>query len=205
VDKEAWADSYRDLLARRLARADRLDDAAKYYRHKAVIDVAPKYIEARRQAIDGSTPLARAQGWYRAAQLEMSSGMELLGTERCPDYSEYEGSYGGACGQMTETAGELTTTDEIQRVKASAAAPDARFHYRSVAVSHLLQAAELLPKRSTIMSAVLCNGVAWLQQHNRSLNEELIKTVYRRYLQDGRVEPWTQNFGATCIEPDFQH
>jgi tetratricopeptide (TPR) repeat protein len=205
VDKEVWADSYRDLLARRLARANRFDEAMQYYRDRAVSLVAAKYVEARHQAVSGSTPLARAQGWYQVAQLEITSGMELLGTERCPDYSEYEGNYGSACDEMAEITGELTIPDEVDRVKSSAAAPDARFHYRSVAVAHLLQAAELLPKRSKLMSAVLCNGVAWLQRHNRSLNEDLIQAVYRRYRQDGRAEPWTQNFGATCVEPDFAH
>ena len=104
---------------------------------------------------------------------------------------------------MDEVAGDLTSGDEIKRVAATAVDPDVRFHYRTVAVKHLFVAADLLPRRSELLSSILCNGASWLEQHNRSYNEDLIKTVYIRYVKDGRVEPWAQNFGAKCPEPQF--
>lgn len=88
-------------------------------------------------------------------------------------------------------------------MRTSATAPDFRFHYRAVGVAHLLEAADHLPRRSVVLSAVLCNGAGWLHHHNWDYNKDLIQTIYQRYVKDGRVEPWAANFGATCPEPDF--
>jgi tetratricopeptide (TPR) repeat protein len=203
VDKEEWATKYRDLLARRLARADRIDESLSYYQMPEVKDVAALYADARREAPSGATRLAQARGWYEVSRLEMQSGMELLGTEQCPDYAEYGGGFGGPCAQTPDGVDELTSPDETTRVAASAANPDLRFHYRDVAIKHLFLAADRLPRRSSLLTAVLCNGVAWLQQHDRSYNDQLIKSVYQRYLKDGRSEPWTANFGSRCPQPDF--
>jgi hypothetical protein len=203
VDKESWAGKYRDLLARRLARADRLEESLSYYEMPEVKPLAGQYVAGRRQALTASDALTRAQAWYQVSRLEIQSGMELLGTERCPDYTEYQGGFAGPCGQMAETAGDLTSADELSRVAASAAEPDLSFHYRTIAVRHLFLAADALPRHSEVLSAVLCNGVGWLQRHNRSNNEELIQLVYGRYLKQGRPEPWTVNFGSRCPPPDF--
>jgi hypothetical protein len=53
------------------------------------------------------------------------------------------------------------------------------------------------------LSAVLCNGVWWLEEHGRSYNEELIQSLYQRYVREGRAAPWAKNFGTNCPDPDF--
>jgi hypothetical protein len=58
--------------------------------------------------------------------------------------------FGDACGQVPETAGELTSADEIRRVKASAADPVSRFHYCDTAVQHLFLASDNLPRRRDV-------------------------------------------------------
>lgn len=203
VDKEDWADRYRDLLARRLARVDRFDDAIPYYADQNVKSKATQYAEYRHQGKSAEPAIKKAEGFYNAAMLEFELGLELMGTEGCPDLAPYQGAFGAPCGQYPVDT-PYTTDDEKNRFDVSAAAPDKRFHYRSVSVKHLLLAADNLPRRSHVISAVLCNGVAWLQKHNRDDNEYLTKAVYQRYVRDGRSEPWAQNFGSNCPEPDFK-
>jgi hypothetical protein len=204
VDKETWANNYRDLLARRLVRANRVDEAVAYYVKPEVKAIATEFATKWHQAASANSEAERAAGWYGVSKLEVLSGMELLGSARCPDFSQYDGGFGGPCGSMEEVAGDLTSADEVKRVADSTIDPDVRFHYRTLAVTHLFVAADLLPRRSQILSSVLCNGASWLEQHNRSYNEDLIKTVYSRYVQDGRIEPWAKNFGAKCPDPGFQ-
>jgi hypothetical protein len=204
VDREAWARPYRDLLARRLARAGRVMEAIPYYDQEPTRAVAVSYAAKRHQAEAAPTPVAQAEGWFRSAQLEISSGMELTGSEQCPDFAEYQGAFGGPpCDPLESGPGSLVSEDEVARFQASATDPDVRYHYRTLAVRHLFAAADLLPRKSTILSVVLCNGASWLESRHRSDNEDLIKSVYRRYVKDGRSEPWAANFGANCPEPAF--
>jgi tetratricopeptide (TPR) repeat protein len=203
VDKETWANDYRDLLARRLVRENRVDEAVAYYAKPETKAVATEFAAKWHQASGANSKVEQAAGWYGVSKLEVISGMEILGSERCPDFAEYDGGFGGPCGNMEEAGGDLTSADEVKRVADSAIDPDVRFHYRTLAVKHLLTAADFLPRRSEILSSVLCNGASWLEQHNRSYNEDLIKAVFSRYVKDGRVEPWAQNFGARCPEPKF--
>ena len=204
VDKEAWANEYRDLLARRLVRVNRVDEAVAYYAKPETKTVAIEFADKWHQASGAHNKLEQAAGWYGVSKIEVLSGLEILGSEGCPDFAKYSGGFGGPCGDMKEAGGDLTSADEVMRVGNSAIDPDVRFHYRTLAVKHLMAAADLLPRRSEILSSVLCNGVSWLEQHNRSYNEDLINTVYSRYVKDGRAEPWAQNFGAKCPEPKFR-
>jgi cellulose synthase operon protein C len=203
VDKQEWANDYRDLLARRLMRSNRRDEALAYYTKPETKTLAREYADDWRDAHDGKTRAKRAAGWYGIAKLEVQSGMELLGSERCPDYAEYDGAFGAPCGHMEETSGDLTSQDEVARVTDSAIDPDVRFHYRALALDHIFAAADLLPRRSEILSSVLCNGASWLEDHNRSYNEDLIRSVYLRYVKDGRFETWAGNFGSKCPDPKF--
>jgi hypothetical protein len=203
IDKETWADRYRDLLARRLARSEHFDAAIAYYTNRDVKSKATQYAEYRHQAQDAESKMKKAEGFYNAALIEIELGMELRGTEGCPDIAPYQGGFGWPCASLPVDEVYMTD-DERKRYAASAADPNSRFHYRNTGVKHLLLAADNLPRQSHVISAILCNGVAWLQKHNRDYNEDLIKSVYKRYVRDGRSEPWAQNFGSNCPEPDFR-
>jgi hypothetical protein len=85
VDKEDWADRYRDLLARRLARVDRFDEAIPYYADQNVKSKATQYAEYRHQAKSAEPAIKKAEAFYNAAVLEFELGLQLLGTEGCPD------------------------------------------------------------------------------------------------------------------------
>ena len=203
VDKQNLGAPFRDLLARRLARAGRHSEALPYYESDSVRELAKKYLEYLQQAKQGENPQSRAAGWYGAARLEIESGMELRGAERCPDYREYDGSFGDSCG-LERSERDMVSNDELARLAANAIAPDIRFHYRLVGVEHLMKAADELPRRSATFDAVLCQGVHLLQQHGRAFNGDLIQEVYRRYVHEGRHETWATNFGSQCPEPVFE-
>lgn len=203
VDKQDLGPPFRDLLARRLTRAGREAEALVYYESDSVRDSARKYSEYLRQAQQGETPESRAAGWYGAARLEIESGMVLRGAEQCPDFTEFEGNFGDACG-VVDPPRDMMSDDELGRRAANAITPDRRFHYRQVGVQHLLKAADELPRHSATFDSVLCQGVHWLQQHGRTANEDLIQEVYSRYVHEGRVEPWAVDFGSHCPEPVFE-
>ena len=197
VDKESWAAKFGDLLARRLMRAERVDEAVKYYMSDDAKRVAPEYADAWHAATGGADRWIQAKGWYDVARLEIQWGMELSGSDGCPDDAGI-----GGCHKVPEPA-QLGSTDEAKRVASSATTPDFVFHYRAVGVDHLFKAAADLPRKSEVLTAVLCNGAGWLHHHNWDYNKELIQKIYQRYVKDGRLEPWARNFGATCPEPDF--
>lgn len=203
VDRESWAAPYRDLLARRLARVSRINGSVSYYGMPVTRALAANYAEQVHNTVAAHRKSDRAAAWYAIARLDVISGMELRGSEGCPDFSQESGAFGAACGTMEEVSGDYTTDNEIQRVVDSAINPDRRFHYRAIAVGHLFAAADLLPRHSEALTSVLCNGVSWLQQHGRSDNEDLIRLVYSRYLKDGRSASWTSDFGSSCPAPLF--
>jgi hypothetical protein len=178
-------------------RAERVTEAVNYYTNDAAKQIAPEYAEAWHAATAGADRLTQAKGWYDVARLEIEWGMELSGSEGCPDNQGFAG-----CHTVPEPA-QLGSKDEEKRVDSSTTEPDSAYHYRRVGINHLFKAAALLPRRSEVLTAVLCNGAGWLHHHNWDYNKELIQTIYQRYIKDGRSEPWAANFGTTCREPDF--
>ncbi|HVY24630.1 MAG TPA: hypothetical protein VG962_14880 [Steroidobacteraceae bacterium] len=202
VDQDSWGTKFRNLLARRLARDGRIHDAVQYYSNEVIENIAKEYENDLNAAKNGAKKADQAKGLYNAAKLEIFYGMALIGTERCPDFNEYDGSFGGSCDQGA-TADTYISDDESARVENNIAKPNNRFHYRDVAVNHLIAAADLMPKHSQVISAELCNGVNWLQSRGRSFNDERINILYQKYARDGRAEPWAKNFGKNCPEPDF--
>jgi cellulose synthase operon protein C len=210
VDHNDWAKSYRDLLARRLARSNRVSEAIAYYKEPEIKTAALQLADDQRR-VSSSSGAVMAAALYDQASLEISHGMELIGTERCPDFAEYGGGFGESCGLTAQddfqtqsgTPLELVTQEEIDRSSTAIPIPNVRFHYRDVAVDHLMSAADALPKHSMALSAMLCHGVGWLEEHGRSYNEDLIQRLYKRYVHEGRPAPWAKNFGAHCPDPDF--
>jgi hypothetical protein len=110
-------DNLRQLLARRLVRDGRVEEALAYFRTTATSasSRAPtmqraaksgRLAHARQGAVwPGARPwkarLARqhrAQGWYEAAVIARRQGMEIMGYEQGPDYAVYGGSYPGGAG-----------------------------------------------------------------------------------------------------------
>lgn len=205
----------RDLLARRLMRAGRYDDALAYFTDDKYREPAARYAAAVKHARDGwfwFDRVGRAEAWYRAATIARESGMEILGTEGQPDFYIWGGSFGRDPGHYdaqwnwipepptdVKLEGEWIGVDEADRLAASQPAHLSRFHYRQVAADHVMQAANFVPARSQAFAAMLCEGTGWLLDRE----PEAAQLLYRRYVDEGALVPFGADFGRDCPAPEF--
>lgn len=172
-DNESWPvhpeTSLRELLARRLTRAGRVEQAERYYtdEHRPHFQ---RYVRAVRVGFDVTLPAReRANAFWAAAQVAREHGMELLGTEMEPDWAIWGGSFGG--GEMSaERRAELKfaggplapTAGEMERLSAHRA-PEKRFHYRYRAAELAWWAASLLPNDDDETAKILATAGGWLK------------------------------------------
>lgn len=219
-------DRLRWLLARRLMRAGRYDDAYAYFApgldaRFGDVDLRAKAKEYVADLHDGDhawTDIGKAEARYAAAKIARDNGMELLGYEQGPDFGDNGGGYQGGSGQSVETLkGDLVTAGERQRFNSSAAQPDRRFHYRYLAADKAVSAADLLPPRSQAFAATLCMATNWMLQGppdyneagdgdtSKPLNERQrrAQAYYARYVKQGPYVAWADSFGWNCEAPDF--
>ncbi len=218
--------SLRWLLARRLMREGRHDEALPYYPpanppYTTGIDVrgaALAYMNALKAADGAWTKVGEARGLFEAAVIARTAGMEIMGYEQAPDQASLGGNYPYGYGRQPEWCGKVTTNpdgsvtrvpgpptgafvtrDECQRYNATTARPDYRYHYRYVAADLAARAADRLPPRSQAFAAVLCRAVGWTLLGEGDTGQRL----YRRYVAEGAYVPWAVSFGSNCEAPDF--
>lgn len=237
------ADTLRYLLARRLVRDGRIADAMPYFpldddarfasysydtgkmslKPNTYRKWAVEYAEALHTARRAWFKADRAKGWFRAAVLAKTRGMELMGYEQDPDYADTGGEFYGDSGRSvyadpnsvdsnqpppgttaTRTQamlkGPYIADGEKQRFAASESKPYARYHYRVIAADYAQRAAELLPPRSQAYAAVLCRATLW----NINYAPDRAKRFYREYMQNGAHVDFGGPFGTVCVEPDFR-
>jgi cellulose synthase operon protein C len=193
----------RQLLARRLMRAEHLDEAIGYFDNLKLKALAEDYRHQLRSASDWwRGDIAKAEARFEAAKLARFNGMELMGYELAPDFSLWEGYYDPSdyVQGYTKLEGELLGPDEPQRFEASQANPNIRFHYRLTASEQASKAADLLPHTSQAFAAVLCEATRWILVRQPAYAAPL----YQRYLREGSLVPWGKAFGQQCPAPDFQ-
>lgn len=206
----------RTLLARRLLRSERWDEALGHFDDAALRVKAQEYVDARRAALRGGR-IERAQAWQQAAAIARVDGLELLGYEFAPDLVAWEGGYPNpysfgyaAIGREVPSGSPAPHPPalaiaagpgegERARVAASEAHPDRRYHYRFVAADFAARAAELVPQRSQAYAALLCEAAGYV------INDDgaLATGYWLRYVAHGAYLPWTGNFGHDCEVPDF--
>ncbi len=186
----------RALLARRLLREDRDDEAVAYFDDPALRKKAMALIAARRGS-NAWTSTVRAEAIYNQARLTRSDGMHLLGTELGPDYAVWDGEY--AYGEFPLQPSVYVGFAEPGRVKSSAPVPSQRFHYRYVAANLDEQAARLLPERSQAYAALMCQATGWMLD----TDPRRAAALYHRYLRQGASVRWAKHFGHNCPTPDF--
>ena len=195
------SDRLRWLLARRLMRADRIEEALPYF--PADTPYASLATALRRALVDGehgALLTERARARFDAATLIRRYGMDLLGTEGPPDYRANGGRfpYGFA---DTDPMQFFVTDAERERIARHAPEPDLRFHYRYLAVQLAERAADDLPARSQAYAATLCHAALWLLQTGEV---GLARDIHARYVREGAFLPWADRFGRACPEPDFE-
>lgn len=187
----------RNLLARRLLREERYDEAPAYFDHVELQHKARWYGQLRDDAESKWWPTKRAFAYFHAAQVARYDGMELLGYEMSPDYATFGGNYSLETPELK--VGPLIAEGEVQRQQATVAQPDERFHYRFVATALANKAADYLPHSSQAFAAVLCKASNW----GTNLQEQ--RAFYRRYIENGPYVVWAGDFGHQCQDPDFQN
>ncbi|MDO9322811.1 MAG: hypothetical protein Q7U01_14430, partial [Pseudomonas sp.] len=193
----------RELLGRRLLRAERYNEAPDYFDNPALQQAARDYGAARTDGTDSWFASERAQALYAAAVLARRQGMQLLGYEMSPDLAFTDGGY-SLDNNYYEPFGppppeNWPGTAEARRQTANQAQPNQRFHYRYVAADLAAQAAEHLPARSQAFAASLCNASSWLIDSDYAS----ARRYYQRYIDKGALVPWAATFARNCPEPDF--
>lgn len=197
----------RALLARRLMRDGRIDEAYDYFPaagDKRFGDPdarqhAREFVAATKSARKAWTSLGKAQELFAAATLMREHGMDIVGYELGPDSTAVNGWT--EVGTPEPAPDRYATLAERERFKASAAKPDLRYHYRVQAAELAAQAAQSLPPQSEAYAASLCHATGWLMSVNDRAGA---RALYQQYVKNGPAVEWATHFGHDCPEPDFK-
>ncbi|MFM0211189.1 hypothetical protein PQQ96_27720 [Paraburkholderia sediminicola] len=140
---QTTADTLRYLLARRLVRDGRIDEALPYFpadddpRYSSfsweggqttrtqlqLRKLASDYAAALDEAQHAWTRTNRARGWFDAATLAKQSGMELMGYEQGPDFHDVDGAFAGGSGRSGVIGARVNRAADAGAASA-AAVPD---------------------------------------------------------------------------------
>ncbi|RAS35503.1 hypothetical protein [Paraburkholderia bryophila] len=135
-------DALRYLLARRLLRDGRIDEALPYFpadddpRYSSydwkngqtvrtqlhLRELAHDYGAALDQAQHAWTRTNRARGWFAAATLAKQFGMELMGYEQGPDYHDIDGDFEGGSGRSGVIGAHVARASDTNAASDAAAA-----------------------------------------------------------------------------------
>lgn len=175
----------RYLLARRLMRASRGEEARPYYPtqwqpgcDRLLSALASGWNEALPQA-------ERARGLFEAAIITRTNGMELMGTEVEPDWHIHDGQYEEGVTATDRATNECARTlvpaeDELRRAAAHHPDPQIRFHYRFQAASLAWESAKLMPDNSDETARILCVAGSWLKYQAPKTADGFYKALVRR-------------------------
>jgi hypothetical protein len=173
----------RYLLARRLVRADRFDQAREFF-PGSVLEYYDRYVSDVRAGFDASQSAAdRAMRFWAAAQIVRAHGMEILGTEMEPDFAICDGDFEWPGLAQTRyanvtydryrpehyerrpdapNAAILDPTDAEMRRAFSHLPSEQRFHYRHRSIELAWLAAELLPNDDDRTALILYTAGRWV-------------------------------------------
>ncbi|MGL5486333.1 MAG: tetratricopeptide repeat protein [Shewanella sp.] len=184
----------RYLLGRRLLREGAMAEAPVYFSNPKLNTSVQDYANALTTA-KSRKGIESARAYWTAAELARHQGMDILGFELAPDYSIYAGMFD----LRDWYSAEKLNDKEQQRISASQAVPDKRFHYRYQAAELANKAADLVPHNSQAYAALLCQATGWVLYRD----DELARRYYKKYVANGPFVPWAENFGLQCETPDF--
>lgn len=177
----------RYLLARRLARLNRMDEARAYFPpdERPQLDALAHELQIGRD--ESLPPAQRSEALLSAAWMTRTNGMELLGTEVEPDWFIYDGGFEEGVSLQTRTNGSVSWlsagADEIRRAEQNNVVPEERFHYRFQAAVLAVDAAKLLPDNSNETARVLCTAGSWIKYLDPPKADPIYKTLVRRCSQ----------------------
>ena len=185
VPEEGVRYHIRYLLARRLARGNRVKEANAFY--------PPRWREKHNLRIQNlqigsakNQPLAvRAQALWDAAKTTRYFGMELIGTELGPDWAIHYGSYEVGvtmdARQSRDGNAILTPTkEEIQRAAVSRLKPFERFHYRLLAADIAWKALQWMPDNEVETARAFCEAGGWIKNIDPKEADRFFKALVKR-------------------------
>ncbi len=184
LDAEALSD-LRWLLARRLARAGRFEEARPCF-PVAQLAAFDGYVAGIAALRDGAMARdQRVRAMVLGARAARHAGMEILGTELDPDFHIYGGSFqtrplAEARARVGDGALAKPTADELARIESSRVPDATRFHYRRIAADLAWEAASIMPDGSADTAAVLCEAGSWLKTAQPEVADRFYKALVRR-------------------------
>jgi cellulose synthase operon protein C len=203
----------RSVLAQRLMREGRYDDALAYANAlypastpdlsgdtglslsiKNERDLMTAYGVSVRKTESASSPLARAAAWYQLALLTRIHNAQIMGHDS-PE-NEDEGAPDFPHASFAERV----------RLKENYRAPARKGLHWFLAFDEALKAAELTPRHSQAYAAILCHAGHWMKQAPDRESAEAssrLHQAWQLYLRNGSYFPWAAHFGSHCPDPDF--
>lgn len=181
----------RYLLARRLARLGRSEEARAYYPEQ-LRQHLDALVEERKIGHDESVPQKeRAEALFGEAMITSTNGMELLGTELAPDWFFYNGEFDdGITAECRTNNAKLfvPSADELQRYAQNDVEPEARYHYLYLAADLAVDAARFMPDNSDETARVLCMAGSWIKYLDPPKADPIYKMLVLRcrHTQIGR-------------------
>jgi len=200
--------SLANLLARRLMRAGRYDEAIEAFDPGSRGTDSPKTLATLASEFKTSLALgrdlgqpaqARAAALWSAACIARKHGLELLGAEGAPDFVIWDGGFEDADSpfdpisrlfdeNLVEQPGPvepspqhiMPSADEVGRFIASACTPALRFHYRYTAADLGWEAAALMPDGDDATAQVLCRAGSWIKVTSPQRADRFYKALVRR-------------------------
>jgi LysM repeat protein len=175
----------RYLLARRLMRSQRSDEAREYYPPEWTPQCLA-LVQVLRTGWDETLPAdQRAQALFQAAIITRTNGMELIGTEVEPDWHVHDGNFEEGVTVATRATNAaakvlVASEDELTRAARHKADPGERFHYRYQAAALAWEAAKLMPDNSDETARVLCTAGSWLKNRDPEIADFFYKALVRR-------------------------
>lgn len=175
-------DRMRYILARRLAREGRQEEAIPYVPARWRESML-SYVEHLQHGKDTQLPdQQRGDALWAAAKIARSHGMELLGTEVDPDWTDLDGAFdlGNMTNDRPRTGSIKASSEELERAGRNRPQPDRRFHYRFVAANHGWEASRLLPDNSDQTALVLATAGTWIKNIDTKGADRFYKALVQR-------------------------
>lgn len=196
LDMRQWQveNQLRSILARRLMREGKIQQALDYFSDESTSQAAREYQAAFRKKNSTWININKAQALFEMATITRKHGMQLFGYELAPDFAVFDGHF-----QLYPPSTHDMSVDEKNRVIRASDAKAKRFHYRYTAAELANNAADYLPQNSQAFAATLCHASRWLLARD----PEAAAPYYQRYLQEGAYVDWGKHFGQQCPAPDF--
>ncbi|RDD82556.1 hypothetical protein DVJ77_06410 [Dyella tabacisoli] len=210
----------RNMLARRLMREGRYDEAMPYFAEvtPAVLlkppfsssaqdaltrQAAQDFAKAMKAADHAWSSTEKARQLFAAAQIAHDQGANILG------YDDWHNQLHNQSLNQADGAQTYFGADESKRLEASGGVRIPHEQYMYTATDLAWRAADALPPRSQAFAATLCTASGWMIYANYYVYDAekdraaRIHKIYRRYVKEGPYVDWAEDFGRQCEDPDF--